>query len=110
MQIFANLLALTYLHTLAYTIQTKLSSTDIPIVQFSGESTITFKRSCLDVELHNVKIKLTNTRPIFVTGIYRPPDGNMNKFSKALNDLLHSLGKQKLIFLLRGILISTILK
>ena len=54
---------------------------------------ITFNRFCLHVELHSVKIQLTNTRPIFAMGIYRPPDGNMNTFRKALNYLLHSLDK-----------------
>ena len=44
-------------------------------------------------------------------GYYRPQDGNMNTFSKALNDLLHSLDKYtKANISIGGILILTILK
>ena len=62
-------------------------------INFTVCPDITFNGFCLNVELHAIKIQLPIIRPRFVMGICRPPDGNMNMFSKALNDLSHSLDK-----------------
>ena len=41
-----------------------------------------------DIELQTIQIKLKFTRPIFIANLYRPPNGNVEVFSKALHTLL----------------------
>ena len=53
----------------------------------------TYNMSTPDIELQTIKILLPNTRPIFVSNIYRPPDGKLDLFLNKLNELCISLDR-----------------
>ena len=42
----------------------------------------------MDIEVLTLNLKLTNTRPVYIIGIYRPPSGNIVNFIDNLEEII----------------------